>query len=57
MKQPAASTKRRTFMHGLAFIAFAGGCCVIGPRPATSAVPYAKREILPGCQIYIGNNP
>jgi hypothetical protein len=46
-------------MRGLVVIALTLGCVAIWPRPATSAVPYSTREILPGCQIYVstgGNN-
>jgi hypothetical protein len=46
-------------MRGLAIIALTVGCFAIWPRPASSAVPYSTREILPGCQIYVataGNN-
>ena len=46
-------------MRGLAVIALTVGGFALWPRPATSAVPYSTREILPGCQVYVstaGNN-
>jgi hypothetical protein len=43
-------------MRRLAVMTLTIGCLAICPRPATSAVPYSTREILPGCQILISTN-
>jgi hypothetical protein len=43
-------------MRGIAVITLAAGCVAFWPRAASSAVPYSTREILPGCQIYVGTS-
>jgi hypothetical protein len=44
------------FMRGLAVMCLTICCFTICARPAASAVPYSTREILPGCQIYLGTS-